>query len=80
MRKGLVPLVSPDELQAEQIRRLQQDVRDLRDEHAEDFRQLREAVEKSRDGVRTLILVLVGFAFTVAASAVGLAFSLGGPS
>lgn len=61
--------MSPDEVHEVRIRRLEQDVRDLRAD-----------LEKSRDGVRTLIMVLVGFAFTVAASAVALAFSLGGPS
>lgn len=48
---------------------------DLRDEVAG----LRAEVKEARSGVRTLVLVLVGFAFTVAGSAVALAFTVGGP-
>ena len=43
------------------------------DEHDRD-------IESARDGVRTLILVLVGFAFTVAGSAILLALTLGNHS
>jgi uncharacterized membrane protein YccC len=41
-------------------------------------RDLREDVATIRDGQRTLVMVLVGFAFTVAGSAIGLALALGG--
>lgn len=41
-------------------------------------RDLREDVGTIREGQRTLIMVLVGFAFTVAGSAIGLALALGG--
>lgn len=41
-------------------------------------RDLREDIKVVRDGQRTLIIVLVGFAFTVAGSAIGLAIALGG--
>lgn len=41
---------------------------------------LREELKDARAGVRTLVMVLVGFAFTVAGSAVTLALTLGGPS
>lgn len=42
--------------------------------------ELRIEVRDARAGVRTLIVILVGFAFTVAGSAVALALTLGGPS
>lgn len=41
---------------------------------------LRAEVKDARAGVRTLVLVLVGFAFTVAGSAVALALTVGGPT
>ena len=45
-----------------------------------DITDLRAEVKDARAGVRTLVLVLVGFAFTVAGSAVALALTLGGPA
>jgi len=44
-----------------------------------DITELREEIIAARAGVRALIMVLIGFAFTVAGSAVGLALTLGGP-
>lgn len=44
-----------------------------------DITELRAEMISARAGVRTLVLVLVGFAFTVAGSAVTLALTLGGP-
>lgn len=72
--------MSPDELHELRIARLEQDIRDERAARAEAVEKLDARVEKSDDRVRLLIMVLVGFAFTVAASAVTLALSLGGPS
>ena len=41
-------------------------------------RDLRDDLKGVRDGQRTLVMVLVGFAFTVAGSAIALAVALGG--
>jgi hypothetical protein len=44
----------------------------------DDVRELRDEVKEARAGVRALIMVLVGFAFTVAGGAVLLALTVGG--
>lgn len=72
--------MSPDDLQAEQIRRLEQDVRDLREERIRETAILHARIDKAESRVGTLVMVLVGFAFTVAGSALALALSLGSPS
>lgn len=46
----------------------------------QDIEGIRGENKETRMAYRTLVLVLVGFAFTVAGSAVGLALTLGGPS
>lgn len=50
------------------------------EEMRSDITELRAEVKDARAGVRTLVLVLVGFAFTVAGSAVALALTLGSPA
>lgn len=57
----------------EQRREIAATITSLRGDHTADMKSL-------RDGQRTLILVLIGFAFSVAGSAVTLALALGGPS
>lgn len=51
------------------------EIKDLRN----DISDIKSEVKDARAGVRTLTMVLVGFAFTVAGSAVALALSLGSP-
>jgi hypothetical protein len=46
--------------------------------HDADIEALWKELDKVRDGLRTNTMVLVGFAFTVAGSAIGLALALGG--
>jgi uncharacterized membrane protein YccC len=64
---GIGKLAETQAAQRVDMDSLHQSVRDLRDD-----------VKVIRDGQRTLVMVLVGFAFTVAGSAIGLALALGG--
>lgn len=62
--RGLAAVVAVNESQLQDMRN--------------DITELRTEVRDARAGVRTLVLALVGFALTVAGSAVGLALTLGG--
>lgn len=55
-------------------------MRVLREERLRDVQVFTERIERAEGRVGTLVMVLVGFAFTVAGSALALALSLGSPS